>query len=187
MEAELQNRLLALARAVLENRLLDCRHDLESYRCAEFENRRGLFVTLMQQGRLRGCVGQIEAENTIYDNTIRLTKSAAFKDCRFSPLTEEELQRTTIEISLLTKPRELTGDDIRQKIGRIRPYIDGVILKSGRRNSTFLPQVWESIATPEEFVGELCRKAGLSKDYWQNQTVELSVYQVEHFREADRK
>ena len=180
----MQSRLLALARVVLENKLLHRRHDLKAYRCAAFESKRGLFVTLTLRGKLRGCIGQIEPDDTIYNHTIQLAQSAAFKDHRFAPLTAKELQRVSIEISLLTKPQELIGSDIREKIDKIRPHIDGVILESEHRRSTFLPQVWESIATQEEFVGALCCKAGLSQDYWQNQEVELSVYQVEHFQEA---
>ena len=184
MNTEQKNLLLALARAVLENKLLGCKHDLKTYRCVAFDDKCGLFVTLTLQGKLRGCIGQIEAEDTIYNNTIQLVRSAAFKDRRFSPLTGKELRQVLIEISLLTKPKELIGSDIYEKIDQIRPHIDGVVLKSGCRKSTFLPQVWESISTHEAFISGLCCKTGLPEDYWRNQRVELSVYQVEHFQEA---
>ncbi len=185
MESHLQNQLLALARAVLENELLDSNHNVENYRYPVFNGRCGLFVTLMLDGNLRGCIGRTEPMDSIYKNVIGLAKSAAFDDLRFSPLTAKELKKIIIEISLLTVPEKIEGIDNHDKMDQIRPGIDGVILKAGHQESTFLPQVWKSISTTESFVSELCRKAGLSRDYWKDNEVELSVYQVEHFQETE--
>ena len=168
--------LLNLARDVLENKLLSKEHDFRKYKIPEFEENRGLFVTLMKKENLRGCIGRIEPANTIYKHVIQLAKSAAFED----------LSRIIIEISLLSVPQIIEGKDNNEKISKIRPFVDGVILKSGPHRSTFLPQVWDSLTDRDKFIGELCRKAGLPYDYWQQEPIEFSCYQVEHFQEENQ-
>ncbi len=175
MDTKQKNDLLALARDVLENKLLDRDRNLKEYQVPTFNEKRGLFVTLMLKDKLRGCIGQIEPVDTIYKNVIRLAQAAAFDDHRFNPLTAKELSRVVIEISLLTIPEEVIGINNDDKIAQIRPHIDGVILKSGYQKSTFLPQVWESISTQEGFVSELCSKAGLPEDYSQDNPIEIAV------------
>ena len=183
MDVRLQDKLLSLARAVLENKLLDSGNDLSIYQESDFEVPRGLFVTLEKSGALRGCIGRIEPGGTIYDNVIELAESAAFHDGRFKPLTAKELSQTTIEISLLTLPEEVEGVTSWEKIIQLRPNIDGVIIRANNRNATFLPQVWESLTSHERFISELCRKAGLSKEYWKANEMEILRYQAEHFQE----
>lgn len=177
--------LLSLARDVLENKLLSKTHDLKKYKIPEFEENRGLFVTLMKNGDLRGCIGRIEPVNSIFKHVIQLSKSAAFEDHRFQPLKAKELSQIVIEISLLSVPQIIEGKDNSEKISQIQPFVDGVILKSGSHRSTFLPQVWDSLPNRDKFIGELCRKAGLTYDYWQQEPIEFSCYQVEHFQEEN--
>ena len=178
--------LLNLARDVLENKLVSKEHDFRKYKIPEFEENRGLFVTLMKKENLRGCIGRIEPANTIYKHVIQLAKSAAFEDHRFQPVQAKELSRIIIEISLLSVPQIIEGKDNNEKISKIRPFVDGVILKSGPHRSTFLPQVWDSLTDRDKFIGELCRKAGLPYDYWQQEPIEFSCYQVEHFQEENQ-
>ena len=178
--------LLKLARHVLENKLLSKEHDIKKYEIPEFGENRGLFVTLMKNGNLRGCIGRIDPTNTIYQHVIQLSKSAAFEDHRFQPVQVKELSQIIIEISLLSVPQVIEGKDNAEKVSQIRPYVDGVILQSGSHRSTFLPQVWDSLSDRDKFMGELCRKAGLAYDYWQQETIELSCYQVEHFQEENQ-
>ena len=184
MEIQQQKQLLRFSREVLENELYDSQHNYKSYEIPEYLQKRGLFVTLQKRGSLRGCIGRLEAKDTIFNNLIDLTKAAAFQDHRFDKLTARELDHVQIEISLLSKPKEIDGLTTYEKMLKIRPKKDGVIISSNGHNATFLPQVWESIPILENFVSELCRKAGLSKNYWQQNLLKISVYQVEHFQEA---
>lgn len=183
METRLQNQLLKFSRSVLENAIDDKGHDLNIYRVPEFEEKRGMFVTLHKKGNLRGCIGRLEANNSIYHNVIDLSKAAAFEDHRFSRLTSKELKLVNIEISLLSLPEPIEGTSSYDKILKIKPKIDGIILTVGGRNATFLPQVWNSVPIREDFISELCRKAGLGKDYWEKNDIELSKYRVECFEE----
>ncbi len=183
MDSELKNRLLALSRKVLENELYHSNHDLSEYDIPEFEEDRGLFVTLHIKGKLRGCIGRLEARNSIFRNVIELSKAAAFEDHRFNNLTSRELPKVLIEISLLSKPEPVEGETSVEKVMKIKPKKDGVIISSGSRNATFLPQVWDSLPIREDFISDLCKKAGLSPDYWQHNDLEISTYRVEHFEE----
>lgn len=184
MDISYQQQLLRFARQVLENELKNSRHYFDRYNIEEFQQERGLFVTLEKNGNLRGCIGRLEARNSIFQNIIDLSKAAAFEDHRFSKLTSNELDQVQIEISLLGLPQKLEGLTTYEKMSKIRPKKDGVIISSNGQRATFLPQVWDSLPIREDFISELCRKAGLSKDHWQSNDLEISVYQVEHFQET---
>jgi hypothetical protein len=183
MKQEIKHKMLTLARQALENELFHSSHDLKSLKSPELEEKRGLFVTLHIKAKLRGCIGRLEANKSIYQNIIELSKAAAFEDHRFKNLSAKELTTTSIEISLLGKPEKVEGSTTVEKVMKIRPHQDGVILSNGYRNATFLPQVWEAVPIREDFISDLCRKAGLPADYWENNDLELSTYQVEHFEE----
>ena len=183
MENGLKYRILKLARRVLENELFQSEHDLSEFDETELQEKRGLFVTLHLNGQLRGCIGRLEAHNSIFKNVIDLSKAAAFEDHRFKNLTAKELNKVKIEVSILTKPVELEGKTTFDKVMQIRPDKDGVIIDSGRHSATFLPQVWESVPVRENFISDLCRKAGLTPDYWMHNHLDISVYQVEYFEE----
>lgn len=121
-----------------------------------------VFVTLNENHRLRGCIGSIIAHRPLIEDVIHNAKAAAFGDPRFSSLREEELDKIDIEISLLTAPQEVmyaNKESLRQSI---RPGIDGVILKQGNYQATYLPSVWEQLPRFDDFFASLCQKAGLS-------------------------
>jgi AmmeMemoRadiSam system protein A len=183
MDFSQKERILQLSRRVLENELYHSNHDLSQFALPEFQKKGGLFVSIHIKENLRGCIGRLEARNSLYQNVIDLSKAAAFEDHRFKNLTSEELAQIKIEISVLSEPVFLEGVTSVEKVMKIRPGIDGVIIASGHNNATFLPQVWESVPIREDFVSELCRKAGLVPDYWMNYDLDISVYQVEHFEE----
>lgn len=183
MDKKRQKDLLNLSRKVLENELLDRRNDLEIYDIDPFQHPNGLFVTLKKKGKLRGCIGRIESELSLFQNVIDLSKAAAFEDQRFNKVTRKELDQIVIEISILTIPEEVEGISSYDKIRKIRPKTDGVVLSAGGRHATYLPQVWDSIPIREDFISDLCQKAGLQKDYWKNNMINISTYQVEHFDE----
>jgi hypothetical protein len=122
------------------------------------------FVTLTQNGGLRGCIGSLEAHRPLGEDVRHNARAAALSDPRFPALTREELARTRIEISLLSTPKPLAFADHADLIAQLRPGDDGLILECGEARGTFLPQVWESLPDPEKFVAELKRKAGLSAE-----------------------
>jgi AmmeMemoRadiSam system protein A len=108
---------------------------------------------------------------------------AAFNDSRFDPLRENELAQVKIEISILTAPKPLeynNPDDLLEKISKTKP---GLIIKSGFYQATFLPQVWEDLPKPEEFLSHLCQKAGLKSDHWATSELDVMQYEVIHFAE----
>lgn len=139
------------------------------------------FVTLTQAGQLRGCIGSLEAYRPLAADIAENAVAAAFHDPRFSPLSAEEFARTNVEVSLLTPAEPITFSDEADALSRLRPGIDGVILTRGRRRATFLPQVWESLPTPKQFMAQLKLKAGLPADYWDEQ-ITLDRYGVQKWK-----
>ena len=125
---------------------------------------RASFVTLTQDGRLRGCIGSLEAQRPLGEDVSRNARAAALSDPRFPPLAHEELAATRIEVSLLSTPKLLAFADHADLIAQLRPGADGLILECGSARSTFLPQVWEGLPDPEQFLAELKRKAGLAPE-----------------------
>jgi len=144
---------------------------------------RGVFVTLYRNGGLRGCIGIIEPVKSLYEGVIDNAKLAAFHDTRFKPLSFEELKDIKIEVSILTCPEKLEYKGGRDLIGKIRPDIDGVIIRKNSCSATFLPQVWKQLKNPENFLRQLCMKAGLPQDEWKTGDLIVSTYQVQFFEE----
>jgi AmmeMemoRadiSam system protein A len=144
----------------------------------------GTFVTLKIGGQLRGCIGNLEPVGSIVEGIRRNALNAAFHDYRFPELTVQELARVHIDISILTRPQPLAYLDGADLVAKLRPGIDGVILRLGRCSATFLPQVWEQLPQAEEFLGHLCRKAGLSDTAWRDSHPEVETYQVQCFEEG---
>jgi AmmeMemoRadiSam system protein B/AmmeMemoRadiSam system protein A len=143
----------------------------------------GTFVTLKISGQLRGCIGNLSSTQSVIDGIKHNAINAAFHDPRFSPLSKSELARTVIEISILSEPQPLEYQDGRDLTEKLRVNVDGVIIRKGHSSATFLPQVWEQLPRPEDFLGHLCMKAGLPSDAWKNSELEVLTYQVQHFEE----
>jgi AmmeMemoRadiSam system protein A len=143
------------------------------------------FVTLTIGERLRGCIGTLQASIPLAEDVVLRANAAAKDDPRFPPVTEPELTQLSYEISVLSTPLPLAYGDAQDLLGRLHPGVDGVILVYGFQRATFLPQVWERVPDPSQFLGMLCRKAGLPTDAWRTLPLEISTYQVESFhREA---
>jgi len=142
------------------------------------------FVTLEQDGELRGCIGSLVAHRKLAVDVRENALAAAFRDPRFAPLTSRELEATTVEVSLLAPPAafEVAGED--DLLSRLEPGVDGIVIELGARRATFLPQVWESLPDPRDFVGALKRKAGLPADFWSPE-VRVSRYTVARWHEAE--
>jgi len=143
------------------------------------------FVTLTQNGELRGCIGSLQAHRPLLADVKSNAVSAALRDSRFTPLTVEELDITTVEVSLLSATQEMDVRDEADALAQMRPNVDGIIFEYGRYRSTFLPQVWESLAQPRQFLAMLRRKAGLPEDFWA-EGVKLSRYSVTKWSESDQ-
>ena len=177
--------LLSLARQSIDNCIRgDPAPSLEMDKLSQLLKERGAcFVTLTYQGYLRGCVGALEPYQSLAEDVREHSVAAAFQDYRFPPVQANELKDIKIEISYLTRPEILnygTPDEL-PKI--LRPNIDGVVLRDGMHRATFLPQVWEKIPDPEEFLEHLCMKMGLSANLWRRKKLEVLIYQVEEFHE----
>ena len=161
-------RLLALARASIASRLGDgatmafAMQDMPS----ELKAPGAVFVTLTEQGRLRGCVGTPAAWRPLVEDVIDNAAAAALEDFRFAPLAAEALGRIAIALSLLSPPSPLFAGSEAELIATLVPGRDGLILSEGGRKALFLPQVWEQLPEPRDFLGQLRRKAGLGERHW---------------------
>lgn len=150
-----------------------------------FQEMRGTFVTLTIHDQLRGCIGNLDANESILEGVRRNAVNAAFNDPRFSPLKADELDQVDIEVSILTEPQPLEYQDSVDLLSKLRVNVDGVILRKGSASATFLPQVWEQLPQPEQFLTHLCQKAQLPGDAWKNteEKLEVLTYQVQYFEE----
>ena len=177
--------LLRLARQALEdgvNRRRLQPLDLENLP-PELQEQGATFVTLTERGALRGCVGALEAYLPLAEDVRQHAVAAALEDYRFLAVQPEELPGIEIEISRLSKPEILDYNGSDDLLAKLRPGIDGVILKDGSRRATFLPQVWEKLPDKEMFLAHLCSKMGSSPDAWRQKKLVVMVYQVEEFHE----
>jgi AmmeMemoRadiSam system protein B/AmmeMemoRadiSam system protein A len=142
--------------------------------------KRASFVTLKQDGALRGCIGTLVASRTLVEDVAHNAHGAAFADKRFAPVTTDEVPQLAIGISVLSTPEPLAFNSEKHLISRIRPAIDGLILAEGNRRGTFLPSVWETLPEPREFLRQLKKKAGLAPDYW-SEKIRMQRYTTESF------
>lgn len=142
------------------------------------------FVTLTQQGQLRGCIGSLQAHRPLLLDVKTNALAAAFQDPRFSPLAVHELEHTDVEVSLLSPMQPLAFTSEADALAQLRPGVDGVVFEYDRYRSTFLPQVWEQLPHTHEFVAHLKRKAGLPPNFWAKE-VRLHRYTVRKWKETD--
>jgi AmmeMemoRadiSam system protein A len=144
-----------------------------------FAERRGVFVTLHVQQRLRGCIGVVEAESTLGDGLVRCAASAALQDPRFPPMRPEDLAGLQIEISLLSPLAPIRLEEV--DIGR-----HGLLVSRGTQRGLLLPQVAvEHRLTREQFFEETCRKAQLPRDAWREPSTQLFGFTCEVFSDGE--
>ena len=146
----------------------------------ELLQKRASFVTLTIDGRLRGCIGRLEACRPLVEDVAENASAAAFEDPRFPPLTRREFEKLEIHISVLSIPEEMQFSSEEDVLNRIRPGVDGLILQEGRRRGTFLPSVWIELPDKKLFWAHLKLKTGLPAGYWSD-TVRVFRYTTEYF------
>ena len=177
--------LLSVARRTIEERLFDLKNQdgEEPLLSQKFSERRGTFVTLTEHNGLRGCIGHIIPQETLLEGIKINAINAAFRDPRFRPVSKKEWANVKIEISILTDPKPLAYSDSHDLLEKLRPGIDGVIIKKGIYQATFLPQVWDQLPDEREFLTHLCLKAGMDGNAWKKEKIEVLTYQVQAFEE----
>jgi AmmeMemoRadiSam system protein A len=183
--------LLGLARRAIHSQFKKVNKTFQTIP-SEVEKERGVFVTLSQGDKLRGCIGNITPEGPIYSAVARNAVLAAFDDTRFPVLEEKELSYTNIEISILSDPKQIEFKNSDELIDKLSSK-PGVVLQKGWKKATFLPQVWDKLTTPKEFLSQLCRKGRIQSDAWMQKNkdqkdeepLEIYTYNVIKFSEAD--
>jgi AmmeMemoRadiSam system protein B/AmmeMemoRadiSam system protein A len=177
---ELQKRaLLSLARSAVTEVLTADALPLPRSADPALNTRRGAFVTLKKNGRLRGCIGHMNADWPLQKTVGAMAVQAAFNDRRFAPVSADELDGVEFEVSVLSPTRPVSGP------GAIRIGTDGVVLKKGGRSAVFLPQVAvEQGWGREQMLDQLCRKAGLPVGAWK-EGAQLLTFQAAVFAEHE--
>ncbi|MGE4554530.1 MAG: AmmeMemoRadiSam system protein A [Candidatus Paceibacterota bacterium] len=188
--------LLSLARRAIQKYLLE-KQILEIDEDSldeELKEKRGVFVTLEKNNQLRGCIGNLFPLKPIYQAVIDNSLASAFLDNRFPPLTFEELEEITIEISVLSPLKEIPLFNSKEEfLQYLQKNKVGVYFEKNGFQATFLPQVWEELETAQEFLSHLFLKGGLKANEWEiekiwnQRKIKLYEYQVENFKEKTKK
>ena len=183
---EEQQFLLKSARKTLEHSLLEGKAAPESPdpELSNLIEMASSFVTLFKSNELRGCIGRLTPEHPLFMDVNRNSLAAAFSDPRFSPVTADELEDVSIEISVLSQLRRIYPKTYIELYRTLEPQIDGVVLKHHRKQATFLPSVWRYFTEPQEFVRSLRKKAGIDTGI-EVHKMKISVYNVLKFSEDD--
>ena len=140
------------------------------------------FVTLKQQGQLRGCIGALQGEIPLVEDVALHAYAAGFRDPRFAPITQEELEGLLIEISVLTPQTPLHFRDEAEFMAAIETGVDGVTIEDEGHTATFLPSVWEQLPDKVQFVSHLKQKAGMHAHHWST-SFKAWHYQTQQFAE----
>ena len=177
--------LLGLARASVAN-ALQAGAEAAIPDVPWLKERRATFVTLMQDARLRGCIGSLQPTRALGDDVVANAAAAALADRRFSPLGRDDLARVEMEVSLLSLPTAVLFADEHELFAALRPGIDGLILASGDKRGTYLPQVWEQLPEPGAFIASLMQKAGIPADTRLTRC-QVWRYQVRKWKESELK
>ncbi len=141
------------------------------------------FITITHAGSLRGCIGTLRPHRPLVEDVRGNAVAAAFRDPRFKPLAAGEFDAVSLEISVLSALEPLAFTDERDALGQLRAGTDGIVFEYGHHTSTFLPQVWDNIKEPADFLAHLKQKAGLPPDFW-DRDVRLLRYTAKKWREG---
>ena len=142
------------------------------------------FTTLRLHGELRGCCGTLEASRPLATDVAWSAFRAAYRDPRFDPVREDEVDVVRLEVSVLSAPEPLPVTGEADLLGKLVPGIDGLVIDDGGQRATFLPKVWESLPEPRMFLAALKTKCGLPADYWSDR-FRFERYRATTCSEAD--
>ena len=152
----------------------------------DFSFNSGVFVTLNNPLGLRGCIGYPLPDKKLFNALEEAAISAATEDPRFPPVKFEELDSITFEVTVLTPPTKIEVSDSQEYLSKIKIGQDGLIVKYGYNSGLLLPQVPVEYGWNEkEFLEYTCEKAGLPKEYWQKEDVEILKFEGIVFKEKD--
>ena len=140
------------------------------------------FTTLHAKGQLRGCCGTLRAVRPLAADVTRSAFQAAFRDPRFDPVGQHELDAITLEVSVLSPLEPIPVTNEADLLERLRPGMDGLLIVADGRRATFLPTVWEMVPDPRQFLVALKTKCGLPEDYW-SESIEFQRYQTTSYAE----
>jgi len=138
------------------------------------------FITLEKHGKLRGCIGNLEAIFPLVNDVVKNTVAAAFSDPRFEPLQKNELADIRLSISVLSAPQAMYFKDQNDLLQQLRKDEDGLILQERHYRATFLPSVWQQLPDKLSFLEHLKQKAGLTPDYWSD-SIRCWRYTTDYF------
>jgi AmmeMemoRadiSam system protein A len=137
------------------------------------------FVTLTMDGALRGCCGSIVPIRPLGEDVWHNALRTAFDDPRFPALRVNEVQRCAVAIAVLGPLEMLAAGSEQALVEQLRPGVDGLLLRHGDLQATFLPKVWQQLSDPRRFLGHLKRKMGLPESYWDGAMVACRYVTVE--------
>jgi len=152
----------------------------------DFSFNSGVFVTLNNPLGLRGCIGYPLPDKKLFNALEEAAISAATEDPRFPPVKFEELDSITFEVTVLTPPTKIEVNESQDYLSKIKIGQDGLIVKYGYNSGLLLPQVPVEYGWNEkEFLEYTCEKAGLPKEYWQKEDIEILKFEGIIFKEKD--
>lgn len=171
--------LVAIAREVIDNAI----DPPAQYEWEEpwLRERAACFVTLRLEDELRGCIGSVDAHRALGDDVAHNAHAAAYRDPRFPPVHAPERERLQVEVSVLSPRCPIAVADESEALAHLRPGVDGLFIEFQEFRATFLPQVWENLPNPLDFLTELRRKARLPARFWHPE-LKLSRYTVEKYK-----
>lgn len=181
MKEEVQKYLHSVAKKAIAEELGRDAENVSRPDDSVLDEKRGVFVTLEMEGKLRGCIGNIMPIYSLEEAVKRNAMNAAFDDPRFEPVSVGEFEDLDIEISVLSVPEKLEYDGMEDLLSKLEMGVDGVVLEKGTYSATYLPQVWDEIKDKETFLSSLCMKAGMPPEEWKKGEIEVSTYKVEKF------
>jgi AmmeMemoRadiSam system protein A len=135
------------------------------------------FVTLHVNGQLQGCIGTTSESSPLVLEVQRKAWASACQDSRFAPLQKHQASGLEIEVSVLSTPIALEVTTEQELLDVLRHKHCGVILEDAYHHALFLPQVWEQLPTPSEFVTHLKLKGGWTQHYWSD-NIQVKLFDV---------
>jgi hypothetical protein len=180
LTAQQQTTLLAIARNAIETCVLTGKPTIETTEEAALNVRLGCFVSIKQNGQLRGCIGKFQPQWPLHQEVAEMACAAATQDPRFYPMGKDDLNNFLIEISVLS-PLEKINDPNDIQVGS-----HGIYLEKDSYRGVLLPQVavehqWDRTM----FLRQTCTKAGLPTDAWQSEDTDIFIFTAQVFAETD--